>query len=276
MSVVSSALNGGSGNTRVSKATADRVIAVAARLNYRPSPMARQLRGKRSNVYGLLVASAGDPLRSYLVEYLDEEAVRHGCQTLIGNTVVSPGRFEACVDDFVNRGVDGIFCAVHPHLPGDRRRLLERCPNTVFYEDPQIEAGTFVAIDQGAAGRIAVRHLVEHGRRRIGFALTDPLNRELTIGWTAIAPNCSRTGWEGNDQLVFAGAPGCTSPLHPEERLVVWHTPTEVLDAIIDQLVVQEHADAIVAHDDFLAAALLRRLRERGIAVPARWRSSDI
>ena len=179
MSVASSALNGGSGNTRVSKATADRVIAVAARLNYRPSPMARQLRGKRSNVYGLLVASAGDPLRSYLVEYLDEEAVKHGCQTLIGNTVVSPGRFEACVDEFVNRGVDGILCAVHPHLPGDRRLLLERCPNTVFYEDPKIDAGTFVAIDQVAAGRIAVRHLVEQGRRRIGFALTDPLNSRL-------------------------------------------------------------------------------------------------
>ena len=72
-----------------------------------------------------------------------------------------------------------------------------------------------------------------------------------------------------NAQLIFAGEPGCTSPLHPSERLVVWHTPTEVLDAIIDRLVVQERADAIVAHDDFLAAALLRQLRKRGIAVPS-------
>jgi DNA-binding LacI/PurR family transcriptional regulator len=33
-------------------------------------------------------------------------------------------------------------------------------------------------------------------------------------------------------------------------------------------LVLRERADAIVAHDDFLAASLLRRLRARGISVP--------
>jgi hypothetical protein len=136
VSVASSVLNGGRGNTRVAKDTAERILAIAERRNYRPSPTAQQLRGKRSNVFGLLVASAGDPLRSYLVEHLDEEAVKHGCQTLIGNTVVAPGRFEGCLDEFLARGVDGIFCAVHSVFPGNRGELLARCPNTVFYEDP--------------------------------------------------------------------------------------------------------------------------------------------
>src|SRR4051794_36355792 len=81
VSVVGSVLNGGRGNSRVAKATAERIEEIARRHNYRPSPTAQQLRGKRSNVFGLLVASAGDPLRSYLVEHLDEEAVKHGCQT---------------------------------------------------------------------------------------------------------------------------------------------------------------------------------------------------
>lgn len=208
-------------------------------------------------------------MRSYLVEYLDEEAVRHGCQTLIGNTVISTCRFEACIDDFIHRGVDGIFCAVHPHLSGDRRLLMERCPNTVFYEDPQVNAGTFVAIDQVAAGRIAVRHLVEQGRRRIGFALTDPLNPRLEDRVSGYRAELASQGLRTDKEHVFDGEPGCTAPLHPKERLVVWHTPTEVLDAIIDRLVVQKHVDAIVAHDDFLAAALLRQLRKRCISVPS-------
>src|SRR5688572_12464312 len=256
ISVVSSALNGGaSGNTRVGKATAERIIEVAKRLNYRPSPTARQLRGKRSKVFGLLVASAGDPLRSYLVEFLDEEAVNHGCQTLIGNTVVSPGRFEACVDEFVSRGVDGIFCAVHPELPGDRQLLLERCPTTVFYEDPGLPACTFVSIDQAAAGRIAVRHLVEQGRRSIGFAIADPGNRLLAGRLAGYRAELHAHGLGGNDALVFTGASGASGPVYPQERLVVWHTPVEVLDGLIEQLVVRERADAIVAHDDFLAAS---------------------
>jgi DNA-binding LacI/PurR family transcriptional regulator len=269
VSVVSSALNGGaSGNTRVGKATAERIVEVAKRLNYRPSPMARQLRGKRSKVFGLLVASAGDPLRSYLVEFLDEEAVKHGCQTLIGNTVVSPGRFDACVDEFVSRGVDGIFCAVHPEMPGDRQLLLDRCPNTVFYEDPGVPACTFISIDQVAAGGIAVQHLVGQGRRRIGFAIADPGNHMLVGRLAGYRAELRTHGLGGNDALVYAGACGSSGPLHPQERVVLWHRPAEELDGVIDQLIVRERADAIVAHDDFLAASLLRRLRARGISVP--------
>src|SRR5688500_11711338 len=74
-SVAGSVLNGGRGNSRVAQSTADRIQEIAKQLNYRPSPTAQQLRGKPSNVFGLLVASAGDPLTSYLVEYLDEEVV---------------------------------------------------------------------------------------------------------------------------------------------------------------------------------------------------------
>lgn len=56
--MVGSVLNGGRGNSRVAEATADKIIAIAKELNYRASPTAQQLRGKRSRVFGLLVASA--------------------------------------------------------------------------------------------------------------------------------------------------------------------------------------------------------------------------
>ena len=45
-------------------------------------------------------------------------------------------------------------------------------------------------------------------------------------------------------------------------------TPDEVLDDIIDRLVVDHRADAIITHNDFVASALLKRLRKRGVRVP--------
>ena len=45
-------------------------------------------------------------------------------------------------------------------------------------------------------------------------------------------------------------------------------SPIGVVDQAIDALVRNAGADAIVAHDDFWAAALVRRLRGRGIHVP--------
>ena len=47
---------------------------------------------------------------------------------------------------------------------------------------------------------------------------------------------------------------------------MLWRTPDSTLDEIIERLVVAHRADAIVAHDDFLASALLRRLRGAGYA----------
>lgn len=268
VSVVGSVLNGGKGNSRVAEATAEKIIAIAKNLNYRASPTAQQLRGKRSRVFGLLVASAGDPLTSYLVEHLDEEAVKLGCQTLIGNTAIAPDRFETCVDELLNRGVDGIFCAVHSIFPGDREKLLVRCPKTIFYRDPGVADATFVDIDQYAAGYAAAKHLLESGRRRLGFAILDPSLPELAERIRGVRDAVVAAGLDAAALDVFVGEPGSAQPQRPDDRVMLWRTPDETLDAVIDQLVVGGVADAIICHNDFIASDLLKRLRRRSIRVP--------
>jgi DNA-binding LacI/PurR family transcriptional regulator len=268
VSVVGSVLNGGQGNSRVAPDTADRIAAIAQKLNYRPSPTAQQLRGKRSNVFGLLVASAGDPLTSYLVEHLDEEVVKHGCQTLIGNTAIAPGRFEACVEEFVSRGVDGIFCIVHSIFPGDRKLLLSRCPSTVFYCNPGIQGATYVDVDQVAAGEHAATHLLATGRTRLGFAIADPAEQYVKDRVSGIKTALRTHRRPSSELKVYKGPRGAAGPLRPDERTIVWQTDEAILDDLIDQLVVTGRCDSLIAHNDFLASALLKRLRKRGIRVP--------
>lgn len=268
ISVVGSVLNGGRGNSRVAQATADRIQELAQQLNYRASPTAQQLRGKRSHVFGLLVASAGDPLTSYLVEHLDEEVVKLGCQTLIGNTAVAPGRFEECVDEMVARGVDGIFCVVHSIFPGDRAKLLARCPNTVFYCNPGLPNATYVEVDQIAAGRATADYLLDSGRRRLGFALLDPASAPIKQRIKGIKSSLVHHGGAGSDLAICKGSPGCSLPNRPDERAMDWHTPQVTLDRIIDELVVKHRVDVIIAHNDFVASALLKQCRKRAIDVP--------
>lgn len=268
VSVVGSVLNGGRGNSRVAEATAEKIVAIAKDLNYRASPTAQQLRGKRSRVFGLLVASAGDPLTSYLVEHLDEEAVKIGCQTLIGNTAIAPDRFESCVDELLDRGVDGIFCAVHAIFPGDREKLLARCPKTIFYRDPGLANATFVEVDQYAAGYAAARHLLSTGRRRLGFAVFDPSLPELAERVRGARDAVAAANLSESALNVYVGEAGSAQPQRPDDRVMLWQTPDEILDRVIDQLVVRGGADGIIAHNDFIASALLKRLRRRGIHVP--------
>jgi DNA-binding LacI/PurR family transcriptional regulator len=145
---------------------------------------------------------------------------------------------------------------------------VERFPTTVFHEDPEIEGARFVAPDRRACGRIAVEHLAARGRRRIGLAsmtLSRATHRERLAGHTEAL---AAAGLAAAAPAVFdASRFGAAVPVHnPATRL--WDYPAEIVDHCIDELVSTGGADAIVAHDDFFAAVLLKRLRVRGIRVP--------
>jgi DNA-binding LacI/PurR family transcriptional regulator len=146
--------------------------------------------------------------------------------------------------------------------------LLRRQPNTVFYENPRVPGATHVTVDRVEAGRLAVRHLAEKGRRRIAFALMT-LSRATHLA--------RRQGYEAelaaqnlplDPHLVFNGEPHGLCFAKYNRATHQWDFPAHVIDLAIEALVREQHADAIVAHDDFWAAALLRGLKARGIRVP--------
>lgn len=265
-------LNNGEGNTRVSEDTAQKVRRAATMLNYRPNFAALSLRGRRSHTFGLLVASAGDPLRSFLVQYLDAAAARGGSHILIGNTIgndaVGPDRFDHYVAEFARRNVDGILCAVHRWCPGDRAALMEAHPNVVFYEDPGIPGAAFVSVDRAEAVRVAVNHLIAGGRQRIGLALMSlsrPTHLARREGYEQALAAARRTV---DPRLIFDGEKFGLAFARYDIEAAKWCFPTQIMDHVIDALVRDGGADAIVAHDDFWAAAIVRRLQARGIGTP--------
>ena len=270
--VAGQVLNGGKGNTRYSRSSEQAVREAAEELGYQPNYAARQLRGKQSLTFGILVASAGDPLRSFLVQYLDAEAVKIGYRTLVANTIgketVGPDQFEEQVNELTRSGVDGVVCAVHRWFPGNRENLLARHPNTVFYEDPGIEGATYVTVDRARAVRLAVTHLAERGRKRIGLAVMSaslPTGAARIVGYRN---SLDDAGLPFEESLVFDGEPHGLAYAEFDERGLRWRFPAEVVEKAIDRLVRDGRADAVVAHDDFWAAEFIRRLRARGLHVP--------
>ena len=261
-------LNGGSGNTRYSSVTAGRIRETARQLGYRPNHAARQLCGKRSHMYGLLVASAGDPLRSFLVEYLDKAAVKIGCHTIIGNTVADEHGFAYHVEEFARRGVDGVFCAVQHWHAGDRAALLARHPNTVFYEDPQLAGAAYVTVDREAAVRLAMRHLAEQGRRKIALAVMSLSRASHLARHKGYLWELEAAALPVDERLIFNAEHFGLVCAYCDESLNKWKFPAEIMDLVVERLVIERGADAIVAHDDFWAAMLIKAMRARNIRVP--------
>jgi DNA-binding LacI/PurR family transcriptional regulator len=270
--VVGHVLNGGGGNCRVSPKTANRIREMAKQLNYHPNHAAQLLLGKRSYTFGLLVSSAGDPLRSFLVQYLDAEAVKIGCHTYIGNTIgnplVGPNQFESYVREFSRRRVDGVFCAVHHWWPGDRALLLARHPHTVFYEDPGVPGAAYVTVDREAAVRLAVKHLAERGRKRIALAVMTQSRPTHLARRRGYEEELRAHGLPVEELLVFDGESYGVAFARCVETHYRWEFPRQVIDHAIERLIDGGGADAIVAHDDYWAAELIKGLNCRGIRIP--------
>lgn len=270
--VVSQVLGSGKSNSRASETTASKIKEIAAALNYSPNHSARRLRGARSNLYGVLVASAGDPLVSFLVQYLDMEALKVGCRTLIcntiGDTALAPDQFNYHVDELINQGVDGVLCAVHDWFGGNRKALIRKHPNTVFYGDPRIPTASYVSVDREASATLAVRHLVERGYKRIAIALRGSGNLKQSARLLGYRKAMVAVGRKVEERLIFKGdglemaIPMCDAQ---GER---WELPPGIGARVVEALVARGRADAIIAPDDFWASVIIRYLREINLRVP--------
>ncbi len=198
-----------------------------------------------------------------LVQQLDVEAATHGCQTLIGNTVLAidapyPNRFTDRVAEFMQREVDGILCAVHTWNPYDRRALLKAQPHTVFYDDPGIEGTVCVVPDRADAVAKSFRYLMGRGRQRIALATlskTIPSHQDRIVGYREERAAQAAV----NDPALIFVAEEYGLQFNDSGSETSLDMPPELPDIVLDKLVRDAHADAIICHDDFLAANLLRR-----------------
>src|ERR1700735_3469861 len=91
----------------VSEDTARRVTAVAAEMGYRPNPVARSLRTRRSHTIGVLIPDLNNPLFPPIVRGLEDRLAAAGYVALLGNTDADPSRERTLFEEMRARHVDG-------------------------------------------------------------------------------------------------------------------------------------------------------------------------
>src|SRR5215470_822432 len=104
----------------VSAETAQRVLDAAERLGYRPNPVARSLRTRRSHTVGVLIPDLNNPLFPPMVRGVEDVLAERGYVALIGNTDADERRERMVFDQMRARHVDGFVLATamlrHPIL----------------------------------------------------------------------------------------------------------------------------------------------------------------
>lgn len=167
--MVSYVVNGGP--RPVAPATRARVEAAIAELGYRPNLMARALRSTSSNVMGLVVPDSSEAFFTELIHAVERAAFEAGSLMLLGNSGFSAGQERHYTESLANMRVDGLLL-VRAELAG--RSAAPETTNgqvpTVYlhHKAPRSVSATSVVLNNRAAARSVVRHLLDHGYESIG------------------------------------------------------------------------------------------------------------
>jgi LacI family transcriptional regulator len=152
----------------VSEDTARRVAEAADRLGYRPNPVARSLRTRRSYTVGVLIPDLNNPLFPPIVRGLEDRLAQNGFVALIGNTDGDAKRERMVFDQMRARHVDGFVVATATmHNPVLAEAVAADIPMVLMNRMVQDLPFPSVSVDNEQGARAAVTHLARLGHRRV-------------------------------------------------------------------------------------------------------------
>src|SRR5271169_3012085 len=152
----------------VSEETARRVTDAAAKLGYRPNPVARSLRTRRSHTVGVLIPDLNNPLFPPIVRGLEDKLAEAGYVALIGNTDADANRERTLFEQMRARHVDGFVLAtatLHDQLLAEA--AAAEVPLVLMNRLAQDYSFPSVSVDNEQGARMAVTHLARLGHTRI-------------------------------------------------------------------------------------------------------------
>jgi LacI family transcriptional regulator len=238
----------------VSEETARRVTEAAAALGYRPNPVARSLRTRRSHTVGVLIPDLNNPLFPPMVRGLEDRLAEAGYVALLGNTDGDTGREQNIFEQMRARHVDGfVLATAHTDDPVLAEAASADLPVVLMNRlDPEHDFSS-VSVDNEQGMRMSVAHLAGLGHTRIAHIA---------------GPQQMSTG-EGRLRGYFEGLK--TATLEAEDDLIVSATAFTVEEGTrCCRELLGRGADftAVAVANDMLAVGCYTALDEAGLRCP--------
>ncbi len=244
---------------KVAAKTRERVLQSARDLGYTANPLARGLRGGRSNIAGLVVQDLSNPYFNEIVLGVSEAISGGGTDLLLYTSSNDPKREKQRVQSLSSGLADGMII-ISPYGSRPTLELAERSRVPVVFVNywgdtpdlPRVNAENY----HGA--RAATEHLLALGHRRVALITGRP-----DIPTAPERPDGLERHRGYRDALMDAG-------VALDRRLVVpggLHQP-QGRDAGRELLNLAEPPTAIFAANDFCAFGVMEAVQEKGLRVP--------
>jgi len=247
---VSRVINNSGNAHRISETTQKRVLAAAAEMNYKASPLARGLRSRRSQTIGVMVPEISGGYSAAVLSGIEDVLLISGFFYF----VVSHHHREELLRDYpallLSRAVEGIIAvdsALDAELP---------VPIVAVSGHLRLPWILNIELDHTLAARYALEHLQRLGHRKIAFIKGQSFSSDTEIRWQAITKVAAELKIPIEPHLVVALEGDDPTP---EPGRVATH---KLLAAGVP-------FSAIFAFNDLSAMGAIVALREAGVDVPS-------
>ena len=233
-----------------SQATRQRILDAIEELGYRPNLLARGLITRRSGTVGLVVGNLTDPLALALAASAQDSFREQGRSMFFASSDDDADRQGAVLQSLWSHAVEGMI--VIPVRDSSRQLAdYSRRGLPIVAVGSPVEARNVAGVmfDLDAGFRLAVRHLLDTGRRSIGM-----------IG-SVSSPYALCPGEEGKDEVLGASGAGA-------QMVRVQPTVAGGAAGLEQLLELEPDLDAILACNDLVAIGAVGAARARGRRVP--------
>jgi LacI family transcriptional regulator len=242
----------------ISQETKQLVMDYAAKMHYRPNPIALSLKERRTRSLGIVVSEIANSFFSQAINGIESIAREKGYTVIITQTAENKDREIENIHDLASRSVDGLLVSLSCETTdiGYLKTLHDRGMPMVFFDRVPEEINTHKVISDNYNGAYdATNHLLDSGYQRIAFlgnAAHLSIIKERLAGYTdahrhrKLPVDEALIKYAAHGGLIYA----------------------EAEDALNQLLKLRKKPDAVLACADKLTTNCLRYFHARSIRVP--------
>ena len=243
-------------SARVSEAVTAAVLDAAARLDFRPNLVGRNLRAARTRNLGVVLPTLTHPVFAECLQGLEAAARAGEHAVMLATTGYDPAQEDGAIESLLRHRVDGLVLTV---ADAARSKLLdkldrEQVPYVLVYNQLGSRSARLrptVSVDNRAAARQMVEHLIGLGHRRIAM-----------VAGSFRQSDRARLRHRGYlDAMRAAGLPG-------QPALEMPFMSTDARLPLLDALQQRQRPTALFCSSDQLAMMVMRDLQVLGLHVP--------
>jgi LacI family transcriptional regulator len=243
------------GSPDIGKQTREKVQKRVRELGYRPNYQARALAGGKTYSIGLIVPDLVHPYFAEIAKGLGAVAREAARALLLGSSEEDPSIENQEITALLHRGVDALLIASCQPSLRSMAAAGARTPCVLVDRNLPGSKLHYVGSDDYAIGRLATRHLVEIGRRRIAH-----------IGSEAVST--------GRERLRGFCDTLRESHVRLREKLILKRERFEEAsdragyDAMRQLLALKQPPDAVFCYNDLTAIGAMAAATSAGLRVP--------